>query len=171
MKKNKTLKTANCFFSLLLLILLQTSCQENEPFIGYDDILVNSPALVWGSSINEIKKKYPNVEESGYNCFNEINPDERIKARFFNFYNNQLFWVGVSYGSYTAEELNILKKELQKKHGDFLIEDNGTIESWYIKRDNNNEIVFLINKLQNNTINCSYINPSLRDKDMNSSME
>jgi hypothetical protein len=59
--------------------------------------------------------------------------------------------------------LDSLKKELQKKYGILLIEDNGTIESWHIKSNDNNNIVFTINKLQNNMVTCSYINPSLRD--------
>jgi hypothetical protein len=53
---------------------------------------------------------------------------------------------------------------LERKYGIRLIEDNGTIETWYIKNTENNDIVFVINKLENNMVRCSYINPTLRDE-------
>jgi len=118
--------------------------------------------LLWGSSKEEVKINYPNVEEFNNN-FYEHNLKGKVKNRFFEFINNKLFFVGVSYGNYSDNELDLLKNELQKNYGISLIEDNGTIEWWHIKSNENNNIVFTINKLQNNMVNCSYINPSLRD--------
>jgi hypothetical protein len=130
--------------------------------------LVNSPILLWGSSIEELKNNYPNIEEFGVNTnmFTEYNLDGQIKGRMFRFINNKLFMIHVSYGEYSNNRLDLLRKDLQKKYGIFPIEDNGTIEAWYIKNDENDEIAFLINKLQNNTVNASYINPPLRDLDL-----
>ena len=147
---------------MLLLVLLQVSCQNNE-FIGYKDLLVKSPLLLWGSSKEEVKSKYPDVEEID-NYFFENNLNGKIKNRLFEFIDNKLFFVGVSYGSYSNEELDLLRNELEKNYGISLLEDNGTIESWHIKSNENNNIVFMINKLQNNIVNCSYINPLLRDR-------
>jgi len=92
-------------------LVFLVSCRENETFMeynGYNDIIVDSPALL----------------------------------------------------------LNLLKKDLQKKYGLYLIEDNGTIESWYLEKNEHTQIVFNINKIENNTIYGSYLNPPLRDLDM-----
>ena len=70
--------------------------------------------------------------------------------------------VYVHYGQYSNEKLKLLKNNIQKIYGIKLIEDNGTIESWYIENNEYNSIVFLINKLENNTIRGTYQNPELR---------
>jgi len=96
--------------------------------------------------------------------FNEYYFNGEKTIRFFNFIENQLYWVGVSYGQYSNGELDLFKENLQKIFGTFPIEDNGTIEEWYLEMKEYNTIVFTINKLQNNTLNASYMNPYLRDK-------
>jgi helix-turn-helix protein len=74
--------------------------------------------------------------------------------------------VQVSYGNYSSEMLELLKENIIKKYEKITVEDNGTIESWHIENNKNNEIVILINKLQNNVVNCSYIFPPLRDESL-----
>jgi hypothetical protein len=172
MKENETLKIVlGLIFSL---ILFQISCQQEkeQTFIGYDDLLVNSPMLLWGSSIEEFKNKYPDIEEFGNSddqnfteqIFTEQNFNGKINARYFRYFNNKLYMVHVSYGNYSNNELDSLKDNLQKKYGINLIEDNGTIETWYLEGNEDTQIVFLINKVENNMLNCSYINPHLRDE-------
>jgi len=162
------------WFLIFCNCLLFISCPKSKTK-GYNDLIWNSPELLWGSSINEFKNKYPNVKE-----FSEVNKlkdveivfyeaierslnEHAIEGRYFHFYNNRLFKVDVCYGNYNQVELDLLKNNLQKKYGIDLIENNGTIEGWHINIDKNNKIVFLINILDNNTVNCSYINPFLND--------
>jgi hypothetical protein len=104
-----------------------------------------------------LKNKFSNVTFETYDeifgnpndeTFFEYNFNGEKTIRFFDFINNQLWRVGVSYGQNSNSELDLLRKEFQKKYGLFPIEDNGTIESWYLELDEYNEIVFLINKLQ-----------------------
>jgi hypothetical protein len=167
MNENKELKIAWIWVFIFSLVLFQISCQKDEVFIGYNDILVNSPMLLWDSSIEELKNNYPNIEEFGVNnMFTEYNLDGQIEFRIFHYFNNELFMVAVSYGKYSNDRLDLLRKDLQKKYGTFTIEDSGTIEAWYLELNEYNEIVFLINKLENNTVRCSYINPSLRDESL-----
>ena len=178
---------------LFLIVVLYVSCQlstisaENiiskvqtdEISVGYNDVLVNSQTILWGSSIEIMKNTFPNVIIETYDeifignpndeTFYEYNFDGEKTIRFFDFINNQLWRVGVSYGQNSNSELDLLREELQKKYGLFPIEDNGTIESWYLELNEDNETVFVINKLQNNTINASYINPPLRDIHMKES--
>ena len=162
MENNNVLKIVIIFS----LVLFQISCQKDEVFIGYNDLLVNSPMLLWGSSIENMKNNYPNIEEfSNNNMFRECDLNGQIKFRLFSFTNNKLFYVAVSYGEYNNEEMELLKNNLQEKYGIYLIEDNGTIETWYINSNKDNQIVFNINKIENNTVNCSYINPTLREID------
>ena len=147
--------------------------QPDEISDGYNDILINSQTILWGSSIEILKNTFPNVIYETYDeifignpndkTFHEYNFNGEKTIRFFDFINNQLWRVGVSYGQKSNSELDLLREELQKKYGLFPIEDNGTIESWYLELNEHNEIVFVINKLQNNTINTSYINPQLRE--------
>jgi len=146
--------------------IFQVSCQKNKEFIGYNDLLYNSPSLLWGSSIEEVKNKYPNIEKRGFNGYDDIknNLTGQIQSRFFRFYDNQLYMVLINYGTYNDAELDLLKNNLQIKYGKYLIEDNGTIENWYIADNENNAITFVINKIENNTVRCSYINPKLRDE-------
>jgi uncharacterized Rmd1/YagE family protein len=145
------------------------SCQQNETFMeynGYNDIIVDSPALLWSSSRENFQKKYPMVSEFGdNNIYFENNLDGKITSRFFDFLDNQLWRVGVCYGEYSDDELDLLKKDLQKKYGIYLIEDNGTIETWYLENNEHTQIVFNINKIEHNTIYGSYLNPPLRDLD------
>jgi len=48
----------------------------------------------------------------------------------------------------------------------------GKSQFWDIADNENNVIVFAINKLENNTVRCSYINPKLMDEaDKNVIME
>ncbi|MDR1859232.1 MAG: hypothetical protein LBQ69_07160 [Treponema sp.] len=164
MDKRKILQVIGVGFLFYLLLVSCQQSQRNETFIGYSDVIVNSPTLLWGSSTEDLKNKYPNVvNESGDNItFDEYNLNGKI-WRFFDFIDNQLWRVGVSYGEHSDDELDLLRKDLQKKYGISLIEDNGTIEAWYLESNEYNQIVFLINKLENNTINCSYINPPLMD--------
>ena len=151
------------FFNYLLLISCQQNLQ-NETFIGYNDVIIGSPTLLWGSSIEDLKNKYPNaINESGDNIsFDEYNLDGKI-WRYFDFVDNKLWMVGVSYGEYSNDELDLLRNDLQKNYGISLIEDNGTIEVWHLEDNEYNQIVFAINKISNNAVNCSYINPSLRE--------
>jgi len=167
MDKRKILQIIGLWF---LFYLLLTSCQQsqrNETFIGYNDVILNSPTLLWGSSIEELKNKYPNVvnESSDNIIFDEYNLNEKI-WRSFDFLDNQLWRVCVSYGKYSEDELDLLRKGLQKNHGIYSIYDNGTIETWHLESNENNQIVFTINKIENNTVNCSYINPPLMDLQM-----
>jgi hypothetical protein len=164
MGKRKVLQIIGLGF---LFYLLLVSCQQSQPdetFIGYNDVISNSPTLLWGSSTENLKNKYQNVvNESGDNItFDEYNSNGKI-WRFFDFIDNQLWRVGVSYGEFSDDELELLRKDLQKKHGISLIEGNDTIEIWHLESNEYNQIVFAINKLKNNTVNCSYINPPLRD--------
>ena len=124
---------------LVPLLLLQVSCQTDKEFTGYDDLLGNSPTLLWGSSIEDVKEKYPNVSSwagSSYaeTSFGEDNPKGPIIFRSFEFINNQLFMVHVSYGSYTDDMLELLKQDIIAKYGKITIEDNGTIERWDIEK-------------------------------------
>jgi hypothetical protein len=175
-----TMKTISFF--LFLFALFQISCKKSKEFIGYNDLVDDSPKILWGSSYEEVKNKYPNIEEPVLNIeiirnferieafyelnktFNEPKLDGKIKFRNFEFIDNKLFAVYVSYGSYSSEMLGLLKKEIEKKYGKITTEDNGTIESWYIVNTENNLIVIVINKLQNNVVYCSYIYPPLNDE-------
>ena len=98
---------------IFLIVLLQVSCQKNNEYIGYNDLLVKSPMLLWGSSKEEVKNKYPNVEEY-CNGLWEMNLNGQIKQRYFNFIDNELYFVGVSYGNYSDYDLNLLKNRLKK---------------------------------------------------------
>jgi len=152
-------------FGFLFLLFSCHQSLQNETIIGYNDVIITSPTLLWGSSIEALKNKYPNVvNESGDNStFDEYNLNGKI-WRFFDFIDNQLWRVGVCYGEYSDEELDLLRKNLQKNYGLSLIEDNGTIEVWHLEgNDDYNQIVFAINKIKNNTVNCSYINPFLSE--------
>ena len=113
---------------------------------------------------NAINETYDEIiiGNSNDETFYEYNFNGEKTIRFFDFINNQLWRVVVSYGQNSNSELDLLREELQNIYGLFPIEDNGTIESWYLELNENNEIVFVINKLKNNTINASYINPQLR---------
>jgi hypothetical protein len=157
-------------FFIILFALSQVSCQKNKVFIGYNDLVNDSPKLLWGSSLEELKSKYPNVVETMnigiIKEFDEGKMDGQIKYRGFQFINNKLFMVLASYGNYSSEMLELLKENIVKKYGKITIEDNGTIESWYIENNKNNEIVILINKIENNVVNCSYIFPPLRDESL-----
>jgi hypothetical protein len=174
MNKYKIIKIAGYCVLLFSFGIFQVSCQNNKKFTGYNDLLYNSPSLSWGSSIEEVKSKYPNIEK---NVFGEYDDDKnnlpgQIQSRIFFFHDNQLYTVLVNYGAYNDDELDLLRNNLQKKYGIYLIEDNGTIESWYIADNENNTTAFAINKLEDNTVRCSYINPKLRDEhDKNVIME
>ena len=170
-----------------LIVVFGVSCQQSnisteslinkiptdEISTGYNDVLVNTQTILWGSSIEILKNTFPNVIYETYDeifignpndeTFYEYNFHGEKTIRFFDFINNQLWRVGVSYGQKSNSELDLLRGEFQKQYGLFLIEDNGSIESWYLEFNEHNEIVFVINKLQNNTINASYINPQLRE--------
>lgn len=166
MDKYKIIKVVGYYFLIFSLVLFQTSCQKSKEFIGYNDLLYNSPTLLWGSSIEEVKSKYPNIEKNPFGGYydDKNNLLGQIKSRVFNFYNNQLFSVEISYGTYSDDDLNLLKNNFIKKYGSFNIEENGTIEDWFVINNENNQVVFVINKLQNNMIYCSYINPPLREE-------
>jgi hypothetical protein len=177
-----TMKTISFF--LFLFALFQISCKKSKEFIGYNDLVDDSPKILWGSSLEEVKNKYPNIEEPVLNielirnleriealyehnkAFYEPKLDGKIKFRNFEFIDNKLFAVYVSYGSYSSEMLELLKEEIEKKYGKITTEDNGTIESWYIVNTENNLIVIVINKLQNNVVNCSYIYPPLNEENL-----
>jgi hypothetical protein len=172
MVRNNSLKILGVLGFFLLLVISQISCKKDIAidYNGYNDLLENSPMLLWGSSKEEVKIKYPDVKEARYdldNTLREYNLNGKIKGRHFEFIDNKLFFVAVTYGNYNDNELDLLKKELHEDYGILLIEDNGTIEAWYIIKNENNEIVFVIDKSRNNIVNCSYINPVLRDRDMN----
>ena len=109
-------------FLLFLTIVFCISCQDSiipskglmnleqtdETFSGYNDLLVNSQTILWGSSIEIMKNNFPNVIgdsddviyyiKSCEETFNEYNFNGEKTIRFFNFIENQLYWVGVSYG-------------------------------------------------------------------------
>ena len=162
------------YFLIFSLSIFQVSCQKNKEFIGYNDLLYNSPSLLWGSSLEEVKSKYPNIEKSSFGGYydDKNNLTGKTQSRFFRFYDNQLYMVLINYGTYNDDELDLLRSNLQKKYGIHLIEDNGTIESWYMADNENNTTAFTINKLENNTVRGSYINPKLRDEhDKNVIME
>ena len=166
MNKNKIIKIVRYCFLVFSLSIFQVSCQKNKEFTGYNDLLYNSPALLWGASIEEVKSKYPNIEENGFSGYDDDknNLTGQIQSRMFFFYDNQLYMVLINYGTYNDDELSLLRNNLQKKYGIHLIEDNGTLENWYIADNENNATAFTINKLENNTVRGSYINPELRDK-------
>ncbi len=111
-------KSLVCLF--FILITISASAQTNpNPIIGYDK-------LPWGTSIETVKKKYPNAFEtvesedfdikifndSGFRIFVEKNNiDNGIKIRVFNFFQNKLFGVTVTYDiDNTAEGMALLKK-------------------------------------------------------------
>jgi hypothetical protein len=174
MNKYTIIKMVEYCFFISSLGIFQVSCQKNKEFIGYNDLLYNSSSLLWGSSIEEVKNKYPNIEKSGFGGYEDDKNTltGKMQSRFFRFYDNQLYMVLINYGTYNDNELDLLRNNLQKKYGIKLIEDNGTIENWYITDNENNATVFAINKIENNTVRCSYINPKLRDEyDKNVIME
>ena len=172
---------------ILLIFIFNISCQQanisieglinkistDEISVGYNDVLINSQTILWGSSIEILKNTFPNAINETYDEIIIGNPNDETfyeynfygekTIRFFDFINNQLWRVVVSYGQNSNSELDLLREEFQNKYGLFPIEENGTIESWYLELNENNEIVFVINKLKNNTINASYINPQLRE--------
>jgi hypothetical protein len=169
MNKRNALKIIGLGF-LLYNYLLLISCQENTTLIDdieYNDLLVTSPSIRWGSSPEELKRKYPNVvNESGDNMtFDEYNLNGKV-WRSFRFIDNKLWGIFVSYGEYGEDELDLLRNDLQEKHGISSIHDNGTIETWDLGNNEYTQIVFVTNKLMNNTVNCSYLNPPLRDLQM-----
>jgi len=138
--------------------------QKEELFTdGYIDLLYDSPKVLWGSSIEEVKSKYPNIEESYFGGYddNENNLNGRIESRIFHFYNNKLYMVNISYGFYKKDEVDILKKELQKKYGDFLIKYD---EYWYVINKKNNQVVFSITYMGNYLVNCIYINQQIKNE-------
>jgi hypothetical protein len=157
-------------FILFLSVLVQMSCKTNKSFIGYNDLVNDSPKLLWSSSIEDLIDKYPNAVETMdkgiIKEFDEYKLDGKVKYRNFQFINNKLFMVLASYGNYSFEMLELLREDIEKKYGKITIENNGTIESWYIENNKNNQIVLLINKLENNVVNCSYIFPPLRDESL-----
>ena len=169
MNKRNALKIIGLGFLFYTYFFL-ISCQENTTLIediGYNDLLVASPSIRWGSSTEELRKKYSNVvNESGDNVsFDEYNPNGKVR-RSFHFIDNQLWGVFVSYGEYSGNDLDLLRKDLQERHGINSISDNGTIETWDLESNEHTQITFITNKLINNTVNCSYMNPPLRDLQM-----
>jgi hypothetical protein len=164
MNRYKIIKIIGYCFLIFSLGLFQVSCKKNKEFLGYKDLLDNSPMLLWGSSVEEVKSKYPDIEDFGNNDDNYILKYIPDGGKYFHFFNNQLFMVHVFGGIFAGDKLDALKNDIQKNYGIYLIEDNGTIESWYIINNENNAIAFTINKIENNKVYCSYVNPKLRDE-------
>jgi hypothetical protein len=106
--------------------------------------LVNSPILLWGSSIENLENNYPNVfEDMEINPFNyyfegnygDEKMEDQIVYRAFSFFDNKLFKVEVCYrNSYDVFELlmrNILRiygetktREYNKESGKWIIKNN-----------------------------------------------
>jgi hypothetical protein len=140
---------------------LQISCQ-NE-FKGYKDLLDNSPKLLWGSSIEQVKSKYPDIENFGNSYDNYIVKYIPNRKKYFHFINNQLFMVHVFCGIYSGENLTLLKKNIRNKYGIYSIEGSGIIERWLIAYSDNNMTNFAVN-IENNKVRCIYIYPKLLDE-------
>jgi hypothetical protein len=142
--------------------------QNNKQYprnISYNDLLFESPALFWGSSIFEVKTKYPNLEVNIFGGFyDDNNFHGEMESRTFYFYKNQLYMVNVTYGMYTEKEVEILKNELQEKYGIFLIKDDVSIKYWYIINEKNNQVVFSITYMGDYLINCIYINQQIKNE-------
>jgi len=130
---------------------------------GYNDLLYDSPALLWGSSIKEVKSKYPNIKENMFGGYrdDENNLNGKMQSRIFSFHNDQLYMVNISYGMYTEEEIDILRNELQKKYGDFLIKYD---EYWYVINEKNNQVVFVITYMGDYLVNGIYINQQIKNE-------
>jgi hypothetical protein len=142
------------------------SPQKEAVTVGYKDLLYDSPALLWGSSIKEVKSKYPNITESMFGGYDddENNLNGKMQSRIFSFHNNQLYMVNISYGMYTEEEVDILMNELQGKYGNFLMEDDVSIKHWYVINEKNNQAVFIITYMGNYLVNCIYINQQIKNE-------
>ncbi len=109
-----------------IIITLNVYAQENQkPIIGYGK-------LPWGTSIETLKEEYPNAFEtiesdefdikvfndSGFRIFMEENSmDNGISIRVFNFFQNKLFGVTVTYDIDNAEEGMALVKKLNSIYG------------------------------------------------------
>jgi len=119
--------------------------------------------LLWGSSIGDVKNKYPYIEENELGYFTDNNLSGEIVDRYFDFIDNKLCMVSVHYGNYSNNDLNILRKTLKKNYGIRLIKDDSIYTHWYINNKLNNIIVFEINKFQDNSLSCYYMNNQLVD--------
>jgi hypothetical protein len=115
MNKDKIIKIAGYCFLIFSLGIFQVSCQKNKEFIGYNDLLYKSSSLLWGSSIEDVKSKYPNIEKNGFGGYDDKNNlTGQIQSRMFFFYDNQLYAVLINYGTYNDDKLDLLKNNLQK---------------------------------------------------------
>jgi hypothetical protein len=159
---------------VILIILIQISCQRDNNFDGYNDILVNSSLLLWDSSINKLKDKYQNILEIENNkisndeiiVFKEDKLEGKIKYRYFAFVNKKLYRVEVGYGIYDSEKLNLLKKDLDKNYGIYQIENHDKFEKWNLKNNDNTEIIFQIDKFHKdyNIVSSVYFNSFIGNK-------
>ena len=163
----------NILLIIFLLVLFYISCQQNNNFNGYKDILINSPLLLWDSSIDIVKGKYKNIfeiENSKFSddeiiVFKENELKEGIYYRYFLFLNNKLYKVVVGYGIYDNEMLNLLKMNIDKKHGIYQIENNDYFEKWDINFIENTKLNLQIHKLYKdyNIVKIEYINNFIKD--------
>ena len=123
----------NLFCLILCLCELAVFSQSNgtKKFIdGYED-------LAWGSSVEKVKNKYPNLShevdagcQTGEECWMA---ESASVTRVFRFYNKKLFWVKVIYDDMTQTQFNALAEKLMSKYGKlyFDIDKSDTVKFGY----------------------------------------
>ena len=151
-----------CIF-VFWMTIFNISCTKDEHFIGYNDLIIDSPKLLWNSSIEDLSDKYPNAIRINENYFYENNPNEKVFSRIFSYSENKLYSVFVNYGNYNDLELENLKIHLKRNVGIYSTEDTISTEIWYLNTEKN-KVYFVIDKTQNNTVNCQYSNSTLENK-------
>jgi len=185
------MKTARIGIFFICVFLIFASCEKTKTdYTGYNDIIWDSPALSWNSSIDEVKEIYPNLNEYSISArlkenendfslllffpiifsnkdsiFYEIIEEglygEPVQDRDFYFLENKLYKVSVNYGNYNQDELDLLKNNFKKKYGKkFTVDNYEAMDIWGVNIDKKNRIVLYI---RDNNVSGLYISPYLSD--------
>ena len=100
---------------VVLILLSNVLIAQSNHFEGYD-------GLAWGSSVQDLKKKYPDIEETIddedrlYNqSFFKVGFDDYY--RVFSFFNNKLYEGRTVYENIDELFLLALERKLQEKYG------------------------------------------------------
>jgi hypothetical protein len=131
------------FVSIIILLLSNVLFAQSKHFEGYD-------GLAWGSSVQDLKKKYPDIEETTddedrlYNqSFFKVGFDDYY--RVFSFFNNKLYEGRTVYENIDELFLLALDRRLKDEYGsisgdvydkyqnDYYFYDIGISKTLYIK--------------------------------------
>jgi hypothetical protein len=103
------------FSSVLLFCVIENiPAQNTQPIIGYDKV-------PWGSSYDAVKRAYPALSEE-WNFYDndgtsmaELRGEGIINARYFNFYNDKLYCVQVTYKTniLSTDVINVIERIIQ----------------------------------------------------------